>query len=173
MDGLDCGESCFFSFSFCQIKPFSLLPEWQSQNDFFCAIPFFRISLQRNRLLIIPWLINSMVSLLYNGGGIVLTVIVAMKLNAPDYSSIIPFTVAAVIVFGNYNLTLRYLELNALLSDRLIDWLVNWAWQNIYVVPFYSLPRHLHLCLHCNFVIVRGYSSQRTKQRIHQFNSKS
>lgn len=70
---------------------------------FYIQLLIFFIPLQRNRLLIIPWLINSMVSLLFNGTGIVLTVIVSMQSNAPDYSSIIPFTVAAVIVFGNYD----------------------------------------------------------------------
>lgn len=66
---------------------------------FFFSLLF---NLQRNRLLVIPWIINSFISLVFNGMGIVLTVIISMKSNAPDYSSIIPFTVAAVIVFGNY-----------------------------------------------------------------------
>lgn len=124
---------------------------------------FFPFRLQRNRLLIIPWLINSMVSLLFNGMGIVVTVIVSMQSNAPDYSSIIPFTVAAIIVFGNYDCFFRCLFGCKLERDvLLIDWLIQ----------FYSLFRYLHLCLRCDFVIVRRYSPKRTKHRVHQLNCK-
>lgn len=82
---------------------FQIMLCWYITKIAITMMLFHFFSLQRNRLLIIPWLINSLISLLFNGIGIVLTVVISMKSNAPDYSSIIPFTVAAVIVFGNYN----------------------------------------------------------------------
>lgn len=57
-------------------------------------------SLQRNRLLIIPWLINSFISLLFNAVAIGFTLSRVVQQNSANYSAVIPFAVAAAIIFG-------------------------------------------------------------------------
>lgn len=60
----------------------------------------FVASFQRNRLLLLPWLINSVISLFFNAIAIVLSVVISVSSKSPDYASIIPFAVAAIIIFG-------------------------------------------------------------------------
>ncbi|XP_055323972.1 uncharacterized protein LOC129578824 [Sitodiplosis mosellana] len=72
-------------------------------------------TVKRNRLLIIPWLINSFISLLFNAIAIGFTFYHLWETNATNYTAIIPFAVAGGIIFAIY--VYAYLAIYGLYED--------------------------------------------------------
>lgn len=59
-------------------------------------------TVKRNRLLLLPWLINSLISLMFNATAIAITLYVSLSSKSANYTAVIPFIVTSVVVFGIY-----------------------------------------------------------------------
>lgn len=98
---------------------------------------------QRNRLLVVPWLINSFVSLLYSGVAMTLALFMALSAKYPDYASVVPFGVATLVIFGKIP---TFQWSNYICSDLIFLFLC--VFVGIYVYAYlaiYSLYQHIRL----------------------------
>lgn len=104
-------------------------------------------------MLLLPWLINSLISLMFNATAIAITLYVSLSSKSANYTAVIPFVVTSIVVFGKKKLFIEFCEANYLNFDL-----------------FLTVSRYLCVCLPCNSVAVPINSTNHTKQRIFQFN---
>lgn len=91
-------------------------------------------SLQRNRLLLLPWLINSLISLMFNATAISITLYVSLSSKSANYTAVIPFVVTFIVVFGKKKLFIEFCEANYLNFD-----LFFWRNLGIYVYAYLAI----------------------------------